>query len=167
MPKKMKKKAGGITLVEVAIAIVLTGMLFLGSAVFRASTSESARQAEVASTAMRVIQCLTGAWQGMTDPNSFNPTTLSNCAAISVATATSGPGAPSGFTALGNYKVTADGVPYFVTLSWKNVTTATTNNGTVTLRALNANVGWQHAGQVITSAANADRTLTVSTQIYR
>jgi len=70
-------------------------------------------------------------------------------------TASSGPAEPTDFTLLGSYTVTVNGANYYITLSWKDVSTG--------LRALNVVVAWAQRTQGVSSLNDADKSFKLTT----
>lgn len=119
----------GFTIIEMMVAILVVGVLVIGTAGYRYYSALDARRAENDATATRIALLLNEGWRGAMDGNgvvtSFNPTKDPTkldgiITDFKVATATgSVPSTPSGFTLLGNYQVTTDNAVYLVTMSYK------------------------------------------------
>jgi prepilin-type N-terminal cleavage/methylation domain-containing protein len=150
MGAKRFKYSSGFTLVEIMVTITVLLIAVLGTSAFRYHSALSAREAKAKTTAARIAQTLCENWRGANDANEFDPATAFSLqdifgsqfeAMLRIDGAEYGPYAADGFTPLGYYKIILDDnedegdeVPYWVTLSWREVSSG--------LRALNIVVGW-------------------------
>ena len=72
-------------------------------------------------------------WGGAGGGETYDP--LLDCSSVAtMVSSPSGPGAGSGFTTLGRYKVTSEEGTFYVTMAWKDIN--------ADLRALNTIVAW-------------------------
>jgi len=141
MTIKRLKSTGGFTLVEVMLAIFILLVAVLGASGYRYYAALDARKADLQTTAARTASLLCKSWQGVSDPNTFDPTQLATGdpnSALAIETGYGGPAVPADFTPLGIYRITIDGVNYNAVLSWKDISQG--------LRALNVIVAWNPRG---------------------
>jgi hypothetical protein len=145
----------GITLIEAMIAcnILLIGVFGVFS--YRYTSTLETMKADSYISASRIAWLLVENWRGNSGSSTYDPVSqLSSIATIS--TNTTGPSVPTGYTKLGQYKFVENNVNYFVTMSWKNVSTG--------LNALNIIVAWPQRKQGTgTVYANAGDTFQLTT----
>lgn len=150
------RRAYGFSLVEVTIAALVLAIAFLGATSLHSYANVAGTQADLHVTAARTGLLLCEAWRGRKGADSFDPVSdLSSPLGLTVATSSTGPAVPSGMTGLGAFKITIDGVPYYATLAYQDIS--------ADLRAMNVTVAWQHRGTGTGTYAKTDRTFTMST----
>ena len=154
---KVKKNisASAFTILEIMIAAVIFIVAFLGTSAYRYGASLDARKADLQSTAVRTALMLCEGWNGVGGAASFKP--VAAFSSDIIISAGVGPDAPSGFTWLGSYKVNFERTDYFVTLSWKKISTD--------LRALSVIVSWDQSGQDTGSFENANKSYRLTTYV--
>lgn len=136
----------GVTLIEVLVSSVVLLVAFLGTIVFRYNAVLGARKADLHAAAANNALLLSEAWRAASDPEVFDPTSLSDARELLIEPAKEGPPVPDGFVPLGTYAIIADDVRYLTALSWGYDPAA------VPLRTLNVAIAWQP--QTSTSPAN-------------
>jgi len=72
-------------------------------------------------------------------------------------TASTGPDAPGGYTALGSYKIELNGITFYATLSWKDFSSS--------LRALNTDLVWAQRTHEQTDINDADKSFQLTTYV--
>lgn len=140
MTFKRPKYETGLTLVEVLISGVILMIAILGTVAFRYNAALGARKADLHVAAARTALLLCEGWRATDDPNTFDPTQLADSPDLMITAAKKGPPVPPGFNSLGSYKIVADEVRYWATLSWKYAAPGSS------LRALNVVVVWERGG---------------------
>ncbi|MFH1372116.1 MAG: hypothetical protein ABII09_12640 [Planctomycetota bacterium] len=154
---RQTKTRRAFTIVEGMIAMVILVVAVIGTSAYRYYAALDARKANLHTTAVRMASLLCEGWSGEDGEASFNPvTTFSPDLNIS---AGSGPNAPSGFTALGSYRIIIDGSYYFATLSWKDVGSD--------LKALNVIVKWDLSGRGTNVLADANKSYQLTTYVNK
>lgn len=133
MAVKHFQRFKGALLLEVMIAILLLSVAVLGAAGYRYYATLDARKSNLQVAAARTALLLCESWRGVEGTETYDP--VAYFGSELTITYDYGPVAPGGFTTLGSYAVTLDGVNYYLTLSWKDVSAG--------LRALNVVVSWQ------------------------
>jgi prepilin-type N-terminal cleavage/methylation domain-containing protein len=113
------------TLIEVMISLAVVLVLVTAGLAARYLTVKQAVRADAYNTAGRLALLLLEGWRS-TEPTLYDPTgSVSGLSSLSPAvTITAGasgcPAAPSGFTLLNTYRVTADSKNFYVTLSYQS-----------------------------------------------
>ena len=131
---RQMKRAGGLTLVEIMVAILILSIAVLGASGYRYYSSLDSRKAELHTTSARIGTLLCESWHGTNGDEDYDPVAhLSSELAITPFTSVSSSMTP-GFTALGEYQVVVDGDSYYAALAWADVAAG--------LRALNVVVVW-------------------------
>ena len=148
---------GGFTLVEVMIATVIFVIAILGTSAYRYSAALSARRADLQTAAARTGLLLCEGWRGMAGSAAYDPESYFH-SELDVETST-GPTAPSGFTALGSYKIVLEGTDYYATLSWSDISPG--------LRALNVVVSWDQMGRGTDSFQNTNKSFKLTTYVEK
>jgi len=92
-------------------------------------------------------------WNGVKGSETYDPSAHFS-SDITIATGT-GPAKPDGFTLLGSYIITSEGVNYYATLSWKDVASG--------LRALNVIMAWPLQEPTITDFDNTNKLFNLTT----
>ena len=138
MTVKRPRYKPGLTLIEALVSCVVLVIAVLGTAAFRYNAALAARSADLQVAAARNALLLSEGWRAASDPNAFDPTSLTSSSNLLITTSPEGPGAPSAFTRLGTYRIVAEGISYYATLSWSHPVPDST------LRALNVVVAWKH-----------------------
>ena len=93
-------------------------------------------------------------WRGLKGTKTYDPAAHLGTA-LTITQSATGPDKPVDFTLLGNYTVTLNGANYYITLSWKDVSTG--------LRALNIVVAWAQRTQGVSSLNDADKSFKLTT----
>lgn len=156
IPKTCKiqcRSGRGFSLVSVMIAIIIIIVALIGTSNFRYYSALDARKAEAKIAASRIGLMLCENWRGLGGLETYDPVAfLSPDLTI---TASSGPAEPGDFTLLGSYTVTVNNANFYITLSWKDVSTG--------LRALNIVVSWSQRQLGQSSLKDADKTFQFTT----
>jgi type II secretory pathway pseudopilin PulG len=155
MPPKANKirSRRAFTLVDIMVAITILLVALIGTSSFRYYTTLDARKATARTTAARIGLTLCESWQGIGGTQTYNPATHFG-SALTI-TASTGPAKPEDFTLLGSYTIIVNGANYYITLSWKDVSTG--------LRALNIVVAWAQRTQGVSSLSDADKSFKLTT----
>ena len=154
VPKTCKIRCRrGFSLVSVMIAIVIILAALIGTSNFRYFSTLDAKKAAAKITASRIGLMLCENWRGLGGTETYDPAT-SLGSALTITTST-GPAKPEDFTLLGSYTITVNGANYYITLSWKDVSTG--------LRALNTIVTWAQREQETSSLNDADKSFKLTT----
>jgi len=135
------------------IATVIILVALIGTSNFRYYSTLDAQKAAAKITASRIGLMLCENWRGIGGIETYDPTT-SLGSDLTITTST-GPAEPADFTLLGSYTITLNGANYYITLSWKDVSTG--------LRALNVVVAWAQRTQGVSSLNNADKSFKLTT----
>ena len=143
----------GFSLVSVMIAIVIILAALVGTSNFRYFSTLDAKKAAAKITASRIGLMLCENWRGIGGIETYDPT-ISLGSDLTI-TASTGPAEPADFTLLGSYTITVNGANYYITLSWKDVSTG--------LRALNVVVAWAQRTQGVSNLNNADQSFKLTT----
>jgi len=154
VPKTIKiRRRRGFSLVSVMIAMAILLAALIGTSNFRYYSALDAQKAAAKITASRIGLMLCENWRGLGGTETYDPaTSLGSALTITPST---GPAKPEDFTLLGSYTVTLNGANYYITLSWKDVTTG--------LRALNIIVAWAQREQGTSSLNDADKSFKLTT----
>jgi hypothetical protein len=135
------------------IAITILVAALIGTSNFRYYSALDSQKAEAKIAASRIGLLLCESWRGLGGTETYDPVAyLSSDLTI---TTSSGPDEPGDFTLLGNYTVTVNNANFYITLSWKDVSTG--------LRALNIIVAWAQQQQGQSSFNDADKTFKLTT----
>ncbi len=154
VPKTCKIRCRrGFSLVGVMIAMAILLAALIGTSNFRYYSTLDAQKAAAKITASRIGLMLCENWRGLGGVETYDPTT-SLGSALTIAPST-GPTKPGDFTLLGSYTITLNGANYYITLSWKDVSTG--------LRALNIIVAWAQREQGTSSLNDADKSFKLTT----
>lgn len=134
MTHHTRRSRSGVSLVEVATAIIVLTIGMLGTSGFRYHAAIQSKRAQVKVNATRAAQALIDTWCGLYGDEAYRPEThLSPL--LTVAPYATGPACPDGFVELGTYEVLVDEVPYYATLSYLD-----TEPG---YRTLSVVIGWR------------------------
>ncbi len=154
VPKTCKIRCRrGFSLASVMIATVIILVALIGTSNFRYYSTLDAQKAAAKITASRIGLMLCENWRGIGGVDTYDPST-SLGSALTITTST-GPAKPADFTLLGSYTITVNGANYYITLSWKDVSTG--------LRALNVVVAWAQRNQGVSSLNDADKSFKLTT----
>ncbi len=143
----------GFTLVSIMIAIAILLAALIGTSNFRYYSALEARKAAAKITASRIGLMLCENWRGLGGIETYNPVTF--LGSELTITSSAGPDKPADFTLLGSYTVTVNNVNFYITLSWKDVSTG--------LRALNIIVVWAQRELGQSSLNDADKSFRLTT----
>ena len=156
MTAKRPKSAAGLTLVEIMTSIVILLIAVLGTSAFRYTAALGARKADLRIAAVRTALLLYESWRGVKGNQTYDP--IANYGSeLAIEASDEGPAAPAGFTALGSYRIVVDGVNYYTTLSWKDMSPG--------LRALNVVMAWQQQGSDAGDFEQADKSFKLTTYV--
>jgi hypothetical protein len=135
MNGKKLKRAGGLSLIEVMIAICILAISVVGASAYRYCSTLDSRRADMRSAAARIGLLLCENWRGVKGSESWDPAAHLG-SDLTITSVDSPPAQLSAddFTTLGAYTVSLDGINYYAGLSWKDVSSG--------LRALNVVVVW-------------------------
>lgn len=148
--KLLKKRICGLTLIEIMVAVAVIAVAAIGAMMFRYYCVLDARKADVQMVAGRVGVLLLESWKGMAGLNTFDPTAIGSISGsgITITSGVSGPPGPSDYTPLNTgYRITANRVNYYATLSYKDATPTAP-------KMLNVNVAWLSHYQTGTVPSN-------------
>jgi hypothetical protein len=118
-----RKLSCGLTLVEAATAMALLAIVVLGAMGYQYYAALHARIARAQIAATRTAQLLLEDWKSTGGDTAYDPSTLG----LGFSSSTAVPANFSGATGLGSplnngvYKVTVDGLPMVVMLTWADV----------------------------------------------
>ena len=136
MTTKRRKSSGGFTFTEIMGTILVLTVAVLGASAYRYHATLDTRRADLQTTTARVGSLLLETWRGTSDPNTFDPVAhFGSEMTIESMTIQEGPATPTGFGALGTYRIIVEGVDYRAGLFWRDVS--------VGLRALTVIVVWE------------------------
>ena len=147
------RRRSGFSIVSIMIAITILVAALIGTSNFRYYSTLDAKKAEAKITASRIGLMLCESWRGLGGIETFDPVSYFG-SDLTISTS-SGPAEPGDFTLLGNYTVTVNNANFYITLSWKDVSTG--------LRALNIIVAWAQREQGQSSFNDADKTFKLTT----
>jgi hypothetical protein len=135
----------------IAMAILLAALI--GTSNFRYYSTLDAQKAAAKITASRIGLMLCENWRGLGGIETYDPeASLGSTLTITPST---GPDKPGDFNLLGSYTITLNGANYYITLSWKDVSSG--------LRALNIIVAWAQREQGTSSLNDADKSFKLTT----
>ncbi len=143
----------GFSLVSIMIATVILLVALIGTSNFRYYSMMDAQKAAAKITAARIGLMLCENWRGIGGVETYDPAT--SLGSVLTITPSTGPDKPVDFTLLGSYTITLNGANYYITLSWKDVSTG--------LRALNIVVAWAQREQRTSSLNDADKSFKLTT----
>jgi type II secretory pathway pseudopilin PulG len=138
--RKSRFRFNGITLVEIAVAMLIIVVAIIGAMGYRYYSVLDARKAKVQITAARLGSMLLENWKGTGGRSSpteaFDPHLLGyESALLMVGSGGGGTPVAAGFTSFGAYVMVADGANYYTTLAYRDDVVSG-------LRELNAYVAW-------------------------
>ena len=136
MSLKRPRVRTAVTLIEVMAAIVIVAIAVIGASGYRYYSTLEARRADFQNAAARIALLLCENWRGRgyDGTTTYDPAAHLTSADLTVATSGVGPDYALGFTGLGRYEITMDGVHYWAALSY--------DAGADGLRTLNVVVAW-------------------------
>lgn len=154
LPKTCKIRCRrGFSLVGIMIAIAILLVALIGTSNFRYYSTLDAQKAAAKITAARIGLMLCENWRGIGGTETYDPAAYFGTALT--ITPSIGPAKPGDFTLLGSYTITLNGANYYITLSWKDVSTG--------LRALNIIVAWAQREQGTSGLNDADKSFKLTT----
>lgn len=116
------RRRRGFSMLELAIASLILGILSVGSLGYQYYASRDARRAEVQTTASRLAKMMLDQWKGMGGDTTYNPIS-SLSPEVTIIASERGPAAASvegvPFTKLGSYRIQVDTRYYYATCSWR------------------------------------------------
>ena len=145
------------TITETIIASIILVIAIIGTAAYRYQAAMSAHKTDLYSTGVRTALLLCEGWAGADGDSTFNPVTTFS-PQLNISTSATGTAAPTGYTKLGYYKIIIDGVSYFATLSWKNISTGG-------VRSLHVVVKWDLCDRGTNTLATADQSYHLTTYV--
>ncbi len=148
------RRRRGFSLVSVMIAMAILFAALIGTSNFRYYSTLDAQKAAAKITAARIGLMLCESWRGLEGAETYDPAAHFG-SALTITQSTTGPAKLEDFTLLGNCTVTLNGANYYITLSWKDVSTG--------LRALNIIVAWAQREQGTSSLNDADKSFKLTT----
>jgi hypothetical protein len=157
MNVKKLKRIRGVSLVEVMLAITITFIGFLGTTSYRYQASFDAKKADIQNSSSQIALLLVEDWRGIKGSDTFNPVSHFS-SALTIEKTNSGPAKDADFTLLGNYKITADLVDYYITLSWKDMQPS--------LKALSVIIAYSQRGEEILDADEGDKIFELTSYAY-
>lgn len=149
--KIVQRKKKALTLIEIMLTVLIIAIGVIGAMSFRFYSTADAKKADVQVNAARIGSMLLENWKGLGGLSSYNPVTQFNITGFSsqftiITTTSSSAPAANLSTKLNNtsYQIRdlANGVYYYVTLSYQTDTSATPTGVSVSLMALNASISW-------------------------
>ncbi len=143
----------GFSLISVMIAMAILLAALIGTSNFRYYSTLDAQKAAAKITASRIGLMLCENWRGIGGVETYDP--AASLGSTLTITSSTGPAKPADFTLLGSYTITLNGANYYITLSWKDVSTG--------LRALNIIVTWAQRTQGTSSLNDADTSFKLTT----
>jgi len=146
----------GLTLIEVMIALTLLLLATLGTVAFRYYVSLNTQKAQKQATAARLALLVGESWKGQKGSNTFDAVTNFD-ALLAIETSGTGPAAPGGHTHLETYKITSEGIHYYLTLSWQQISTD--------LIEMNIQVAWGHRTHGPLDFSTDDRIYSLTTRV--
>ena len=135
------------TVIEIMIAVVVLFIAVIGTSANRYGAVMDARRADLQTNAVQTALLLGEGWDGAGANLSFKPVDLFGTKLDIIAD--EGPDSPAGFTALGSFKIVREGVDYYATLSWQDLS--------ADLRALSVIVNWNPVGNNAGEFENATK----------
>jgi hypothetical protein len=157
----MKSRQGrakiAFTVMETIIASIILVIAIIGTAAYRYQAAMSVHKTDLYTTGVRTTLLLCEGWAGADGNSVFNPVTTFS-PQLNISTSTTGTAVPTGYTKLGYYKVIVDGVSYFATLSWKNLSTGG-------VRSLHVIVKWDLCDRGINTLATANQSYHLTTYV--
>ncbi len=143
----------GFSLVSVMIAMTILLAALIGTSNFTYCSTLDSRKAAAKTAASRIGLMLCENWRGVGGVETYDPAT-SLGSALTI-TPSAGPDKRGDFTLLGSYTIALNGADYYITLSWKDVSTG--------LRALNVIVAWVQREQGTSGPDDADQSFKLTT----
>lgn len=154
--KRPRRALSGMTILEVAIALVLLLLATLGTTAYRYHVALNTQKAEKQATAARVALLICESWKGEKGRETYDAVANFD-SMLTISDSVTGPSVPIGYTDLETYQVTSKGINFFVTLSWKQVS--------ANLRELNIQVAWGHRTHGTTAFSSDDKIYSLTTQV--
>ncbi|MHC4559194.1 MAG: type IV pilus modification PilV family protein [Planctomycetota bacterium] len=145
----------GISLIEAMNAILILSIAAIGASGYRYFATLDAQKAEMQITAARIGHLLSESWRALQGAETYDPAAHLD-SGLTIAKS-DGPDAPEGFTSLGSYTVVLNDAAYYMTLSWKDVSTD--------LRALNIVLIWMQTNQGQNEINEAGKSFELTTYV--
>jgi len=117
-----KTQNTGLTLIETMVTIALVMVMIVGVAEFRAFSSSNVRKADVQITSTRLALLLLEDWKAQSGRWDYDPEAVFS-SQLDIIPSSEGPAVPDGFILSEHrYRILADGVYYYATLSYREKT---------------------------------------------
>jgi hypothetical protein len=142
----------GISLSETMHAVAILSITLIGVSGYRYSSTLDTRKADAYIASARIGYMLSESWRGM---QAYDP--VARLGGGMTITVSEGPDAPTGYTALGSYKIVLNDITFYATLSWKDISS--------TLRALNTTIVWAQRTHEQTDLNDADKSFELTTYV--
>ncbi len=123
LQKRKVSNRAGLTLIEIMVTISVIVIVVMGVAAYRYHSALNVRRADIQITAARLALFLLDNWKGQGGNSNYDPYQATLGPGLTIYNNAPGPAVPSGFTALDatpNYRIAANGVSYYTTLSYKD-----------------------------------------------
>jgi hypothetical protein len=155
--RKTKKTwfRSGISLIETMNAIAILSITLIGVSGYRYCSMLEARKADAYIASARIGLLLSESWRGMQGSEAYDP--VAHLGAGMTITASKGPDAPGGYTALGSYEIVLNDITFYATLSWKDLSS--------NLRALNTILVWSQRTHEQHVIDDADKSFELTTYV--
>lgn len=145
----------GITLTETMHAVAILSITLIGVSGYRYCSTLDSRKADAYVASARIGYMLSESWRGMQGDETYDP--VARLGGGMTITASTGPDAPGGYTALGSYKIELNDITFYATLSWKDFSSS--------LRGLNTTLVWAQRTHEQTDINDADKSFQLTTYV--
>jgi hypothetical protein len=159
MKSRQDRAKIAFTITETIIASIILVIAIIGTGAYRYQAAMSAHKTDLYTTGVRTTLLLCEGWAGADGDSTFNPVTTFS-PQLNISTSATGTSAPTGYTKLGYYKIIVEGVSYFATLSWKNLSTGG-------VRSLHVMVKWDLCDRGINTYATANQSYHLTTYVKK
>jgi len=150
----------GLSIVGVMVFAAVVSIAIIGTSGYRYFSSIEIRKSDTGITAGNVAQMLCESWRGVRGDENYDPTADTGLG-LTIASCSTGPEPPPGFTLLRNekYKVISENHSFYVTMSYYDI-----DNG---LRALNVKTAWNQRDIPDNNLVITDKTLSLTSSVIR
>ena len=145
----------GISLVETMNAVAILSITLIGVSGYRYCSMLDTRKADAYIASARIGYLLSESWRGMQGSEVYDP--VARLGGGMTITASEGPDAPVGYTALGSYKIVLNDITFYATLSWKDLSS--------NLRALNTILVWAQRTHEQNGLVDSDKSFELTTYV--